>query len=69
MKFGINLQNIVDNDGLAVSVTGMTIVFLGLLLDSVFIALLPAALEMLDRFRERKSEPAPPVACCSVTPS
>ena len=55
MKLGINLQNIADNDGLAVSITGMTIVFLGLLFVSVFIALLPRILDQMDRLLAWKS--------------
>lgn len=54
MNLGINLQNIADNDGIAISITGMTIVFLGLILVSVFIAFLPAALAFHDRFRVRR---------------
>lgn len=53
-KFEINLQNIAENDGLEVSVTGMTIVFLGLVVVSAFIALLPGLLDFLDRLRARK---------------
>ena len=53
MKFEPSLRNILENDGIAVSVTGMVIVFMGLILVSLFIAWLPALLEFHDRLRNR----------------
>jgi hypothetical protein len=56
MKLQPDVQNIVENDGLAVSLTGMAIVFMGLLLVSVFIACLPRLLVIYDRFRMKGGE-------------
>ena len=62
MTFEFNLRNIAANDGLAVSVTGMVIVFLGLILVSLFIAGLPVVLDFYDRMRNRDHGGEPPVA-------
>lgn len=55
-----NISNIVENDGIAVSITGMTIVFGGLALVSLFIFGLPKFLRWLDRIRgnDREEEKA-----------
>jgi Na+-transporting methylmalonyl-CoA/oxaloacetate decarboxylase gamma subunit len=43
------MDRILDGHGFAIALTGMTVVFLGLVLVSVFIALLPRVLERLGR--------------------
>lgn len=49
MNLKFDLQNITDNEGLAISLVGMTLVFLGLVLVSLFISILPRILETYDR--------------------
>lgn len=44
-----SLQNIVEADGISISITGMLIVFSGLLLLSLYIKWLPRVLEILGR--------------------
>ncbi len=44
-----DLTNVLRGDGIATTIIGMTIVFCGLLLISLFIRLLPKALTALDR--------------------
>ncbi len=44
-----NIQNIVQGNGVAISITGMAIVFSGLLIISVIIKLLPVLLSILDK--------------------
>lgn len=44
------LQNIIDADGFGIAITGMTIVFVALVLISLFIAALPHMLERLAPF-------------------
>jgi propionyl-CoA carboxylase beta chain len=60
----INLQNITDNEALAVSLLGMSIVFTGLIVVSLFIVVLPKVLDAYDRYRARRhggetAEPEP----------
>lgn len=45
-----SLQNVVDGQGIAIAVTGMAIVFTALVLISVFIALLPRVLAVLNPY-------------------
>ena len=45
--FNFNLQNIIDAQGFALSITGMVIVFTALALITITIALLPRILEIL----------------------
>ena len=58
----ISLQNVLDGHGVAISLTGMLIVFAGLVLISLFIAQLPALLTWFDRLTTRKAPKAEPVA-------
>jgi Na+-transporting methylmalonyl-CoA/oxaloacetate decarboxylase gamma subunit len=58
MQFQFDLQNILDNEGLAISITGMAIVFLGLVLVSLMIFALPKVLGWLDTTRRRYRRPA-----------
>lgn len=54
------IQNIFEHGGVSVSVAGLLVVFAGLTLVSLFIAGLPALLDLLDRFHKRPAESAPP---------
>lgn len=45
--FSFNLQNVIEAQGFALSITGMVIVFTALTLISITIALLPRILEIL----------------------
>ncbi len=44
-----NIDNVISGDALSISLTGMAIVFCGLLLISLFIRLLPVVLELISR--------------------
>lgn len=55
-KTGFDFGNVAENEGVAISLVGMTIVFLGLALVSVFIAVLPKFLDWLDLVMRRKAE-------------
>lgn len=57
-----SLQNIIDNDGISISITGMSIVFLALLLISLFIAALPHVLERLSGILPPEAPHAAPAA-------
>jgi Na+-transporting methylmalonyl-CoA/oxaloacetate decarboxylase gamma subunit len=62
----MGVQNILDNDGIGLAITGMLIVFVGLILISLFIAALPRVIARADqevqRHRERRvAESAHPV--------
>ncbi len=43
----MGVQNIIDNQGVSLVITGMTIVFLALVMVSILIALLPKILDVL----------------------
>jgi Na+-transporting methylmalonyl-CoA/oxaloacetate decarboxylase gamma subunit len=58
----ISLQNVLDNRGIAITLTGMLIVFSGLVLISLFISQLPNLLRAYDRLRTRKVREANPDA-------
>ncbi len=49
-----NVQNILDGQAIGVSLTGMSIVFSGLLLISIYIALLPNILNFLSNIGRKK---------------
>lgn len=49
-----SFQNIIDGQALGISVTGMSIVFAGLLLISIYITILPRILDFLDQSRSKK---------------
>lgn len=51
-------QNVINGDGIGITITGMLIVFCGLILISLYIAYLPRALALLDRDKDRKREKA-----------
>lgn len=51
MTFQFDLQNIIDHEGVAISLVGMSIVFTGLVLVSLFILVLPRVLASYDRLR------------------
>jgi len=60
-----SLQNIFTHGGIAISITGMLIVFSGLLIISLYIRLLPKILTFLEKdnlrkkFKRAKKEPEP----------
>lgn len=56
----ISLQNVLDNHGIAITLTGMLIVFSGLVLISLFIAQLPNLLTVYDRLRTRQGRKSDP---------
>lgn len=65
-------QNVVDGNGIGITLTGMLIVFSGLLLISLFITVLPRILELQSRLRsQRGSSPAvtQPVVMVDEEPS
>ena len=58
----MGFQNVIAGNGLGISLTGMVIVFCGLMLISLFIALLPKILTLaLDSQRDTKGSIAQPV--------
>lgn len=50
----MSLQNVIDGQGIGISVTGMFIVFSALVIISVIIAATPHVLKILDRFFPEK---------------
>ncbi len=54
----VGFQNILDHEGIAIAVTGMLIVFIALVLISIFIALLPKILDALSFIIPPPPEPA-----------
>lgn len=54
-QFGV--QNIVNGNGVAISIGGMLIVFGGLLIISIYIALLPKILKLLNKKSRESTEP------------
>jgi len=51
-----NIQNIFDGNGISISLTGMAIVFAGLIIISLYILLLPIVLESGSGFFSRKRQ-------------
>jgi Na+-transporting methylmalonyl-CoA/oxaloacetate decarboxylase gamma subunit len=58
----VSLQNVLNNHGIAITITGMVIVFSGLVLISLFITQLPNLLRIYDRLRARKNQGTNPVS-------
>lgn len=56
----ITLQNIISGHGISISITGMAIVFSGLLIITICISLLPRILELPDKIRARSIKKATP---------
>lgn len=50
-----NVQNIIQGDGIAISLTGMAIVFSGLIIMSFFIKMLPKILQLLEKKPEAEA--------------
>lgn len=50
LELSFSYQNILDGQGFALALTGMTIVFIALLMVSAFIALLPRILVFVNRY-------------------
>lgn len=48
-------QNVIQGEGLSITITGMTIVFCGLAFISFFIATLPRLLKQLDQMTAKKT--------------
>ncbi|NQU63221.1 MAG: OadG family protein [SAR324 cluster bacterium] len=61
-----NVQNIIQGDGINISLTGMAIVFSGLIIITVFIQLLPVMLELVSK-RELKKVALPKAALKPAT--
>ncbi|MFH2129970.1 MAG: OadG family protein [bacterium] len=54
-----NIQNIIQGNGISISLTGMAIVYSGLLIITVFIQLLPGILNLFTEKSLKKVKPAP----------
>lgn len=52
-----SIQNIIQGNGLAISITGMAIVFSGLIIMSIFIRVLPDLLRLMDKKTEETVAP------------
>ncbi|MDY0189430.1 MAG: OadG family transporter subunit [Desulfuromonas sp.] len=52
----VQFDNIIAENGIGITVTGMTIVFSGLLLINLFIILLPRILKTFDRVRSKPEQ-------------
>jgi oxaloacetate decarboxylase gamma subunit len=55
-KFTFSVQNIVNGEGIGISITGMLIVFSALILISIFISVLPWVLKKLEFILPRGDE-------------
>ncbi|MDX2481504.1 MAG: OadG family protein, partial [Desulfuromusa sp.] len=64
-------QNVIDGNGIGITLTGMLIVFSGLLLISLFITALPRVLNLKEYFGTALAKPtkARPVAAGTNDPS
>lgn len=51
------LENIEQHNGFQISISGLSIVFISLLLISIYIALLPRVLELVHRFLPEDDHP------------
>ena len=49
MEVNLSIQNILDGHGISISIIGMVVVFAALALISIFIALLPAILRIVNK--------------------
>jgi len=58
----ISFQNVVDADGIGIAITGMSIVFSGLVLISLYIYSIPKLLERLEKGAKKLSEKRTPSA-------
>jgi Na+-transporting methylmalonyl-CoA/oxaloacetate decarboxylase gamma subunit len=55
----ISFQNVLDADGIGIAITGMLIVFSGLVFISIYIALIPKILPRMESgFRKLKEKPS-----------
>lgn len=63
------VENIIAGNGLEITLTGMTIVFSGLLLISLFIVLLPRMLDLFDRLVSKETRPIKTLNTTPVPPS
>ncbi len=61
-EFSFSYQNVLDGQGIALALTGMTIVFTVLSMVSAFIAVLPRALVIINRYIPEVHHHAPPKA-------
>ncbi len=62
-------QNIIDGNGIGITITGMMIVFSGLLFISLFIAVLPRVLKLKDHFTSSPKTTAEVPATVAAPPS
>ncbi len=54
----LHIQNIIDGNGISISLGGMLIVFGGLLFISVYVALLPKVLDLFSKEKKSSAEEA-----------
>ena len=64
MSVQYNFQNVIDNQGISIAITGMLIVFVALCLISLFISILPRIVSALNN---RFPEPAEAATVSSST--
>ena len=72
----ITFQNVLDADGIGIAITGMSIVFAGLVLISLYISFMPKLLGKVEKEVARKQaakiakkEAAKPMSSPALTPS
>ena len=53
----MTFQNVLDADGIGIAITGMSVVFAGLVLISLYIASIPGLLTRLDRVFSKEKDP------------
>ncbi|MFW5972752.1 MAG: OadG family protein [Bacteroidota bacterium] len=65
----MGIDNIIAGDGIGLAITGMLIVFAGLIFISLYIAAIPRALEWAESQKQRREErrrPAPTAAASGI---
>lgn len=55
----MGIENVLDSDGIGLAIVGMIVVFAGLIFISLYIASIPALVDLLVRMRERRGETTP----------
>lgn len=67
--FLASITDAIEQDGIAISITGLTIVFVALLLISLFIAALPHILALVNEFLPEPEPPAAAIPAPQIDPS